>query len=255
MTVHHIRTLGSDTNVQNPVQTPTAKPEAQAAGKGLAEALAQGQVWTGKAWQHEHLPVVPTGYPTLDELFEGWPKGALTEILYSQAGIGEMRLLVPALAELSQQERWIMLIAPPFLPNAEVLAQHGVDTSKLLIVRPESVRDLHWTLEECLHGGTCSAVLAWPGSMDLKTIRRLQLAAEAGSTLGLLFRAEHVAQESSAAALRLTLAATAEGTEIKVIKRRGGWPKSPVQMNFGFIANREDVRPASDVIQGPWVQH
>lgn len=239
MTVHHNKAASADTLASN----------------NLDNVLAQGQVWTGKTWQHDHLPVVPTGYPTLDELFAGWPKGALTEIIYGQAGIGEMRLLVPALAELSQQERWIMLIAPPFLPNAEVLAQHGVDTSKLLIIRPDTVRDLHWTVEESLRAGTCSAVLAWPGSMDIKVIRRLQLAAEAGNTLGLLFRPEQAANEPSTAALRLTLQASATGSEVKVIKRRGGWPKSPVQLDFGFADEPETTVGQSDIIQGPWSRH
>jgi len=47
--------------------------------------------------------VVSSGFPELDAGLPGggWPAGALTEILPAHEGIGELRLLGPALAGLS----------------------------------------------------------------------------------------------------------------------------------------------------------
>lgn len=217
---------------------------------GLAEALSGGQVWQGKHWQNGTQATLSTGHAALDELLQGWPQGALSEILYSQSGIGEMRLLVPALAALSQQDRWIMMVAPPFLPNDDALTAAGVDTSKLLVVRPESVRDLLWTLEEGLRSGTCSAVLAWPARLDTRQLRRLQLAAEQGQALGFMFRPTEQVDDASPAALRLRIQPTATATRVEVIKRRGGWAPEPVQMDLGLM--NPALSTGDAVIQGPW---
>lgn len=228
----------------------------------LSQVLDEGQVWQGRYWQHHAFHGLDTRHDALNQLFAGWPQGALTEVLYSQAGIGEMRMLVPALAELSQQNRWIMMIAPPFMPNADALTAAGVDSSKLLIVRPESVNDLLWTLEESLRSGTCSAVLAWPSTLNPKATRRLQLAAETGKALGILFRPLSQASEASPAALRLKVSPAKQGTQAQVLKRRGGWTSEPVQMNLGFAElAASEPRPlqrprhtdTSPVVQGPWL--
>lgn len=238
-------------------------PALAATEASLDHVIAQGQVWQGKHWHTAQPTTIPTGHSALDDLFagKGWPQGALTEILYQQAGIGEMRLLIPALAELSQQSRWIMMIAPPFLPNAAALESAGVDTSKLLIIRPESIRDLLWTLEESLRTGSCSAVMAWPNALNATETRRLQLAAETGKTIGFLFRPVATAQNASPAAVRLELQPGTQGTHVKVLKRRAGWPSEPLQLDLGFgDLTRPAINPnavktntgKAPVMRGPW---
>lgn len=233
-------------------------PAHKATETSLDQVIAQGQVWQGKHWHAVEPATISTGYSALDNLFagKGWPQGALTEVLYQQAGIGEMRLLIPALAELSQQSRWIMMIAPPFLPNAAALEAAGVDTSKLLIIRPESIRDLLWTLEESLRTGSCSAVMAWPNTLSSAETRRLQLAAETGKTLGFLFRPIATAQNTSPAAVRLELQPSTQGTQVKVLKRRAGWPGEPLQLDLGFGELTQPGIPSNaakaPIIRGPW---
>ncbi|MCH8552151.1 MAG: translesion DNA synthesis-associated protein ImuA [Natronospirillum sp.] len=226
----------------------------------LDSVIGQGQVWQGRHWPANSGQGLKTGHAQLDALLaeQGWPRGALSEVLYHQSGIGEMQLLVPALAELSRQDRWIMLIAPPFVPNAAALEAAGVDTSRLLVVQPGSVRDLLWTIEESLRSGTCSAVLAWPQQLETRAVRRLQLAAESGRSLGLLFRPERQANEASPAALRLRVAPTRQGlTEVTVLKQRGGFGQAPAQLDLGLGRGTRHTGSAEDadlaeVIQGPW---
>ena len=55
----------------------------------------------------------PTGFPVLDRQLPGggWPVDGIAELLYDHQGIGELRLLVPALAYLSrEQARWLLCL-------------------------------------------------------------------------------------------------------------------------------------------------
>lgn len=175
--------------------------------------------------QHTGLQHVSTGYPALDDNLpgSGWPLGALTELLHEQPGIGELRLLIPALARLSREGRWIALIAPPYIPYAPALAALGVELSRVLLVHPGDEQDGLWAVEQALRNGNCGAVLAWPRSVDERSLRRLQLAAETGGTWGVLLRGAPSAIQSSPAALRLQLAPHEHGLAVRFLKCRGGF--------------------------------
>ncbi|MHB8697694.1 MAG: translesion DNA synthesis-associated protein ImuA [Sulfuricaulis sp.] len=184
-------------------------------------------------WRGSTAPAVsgqPSGFTELDAEFPGggWPIGALTEILTGCAGIGELRLLLPALARLAQQDRWVTFIAPPYIPYAPALLHAGVNPKHVLVVHARASNDALWATEQALRAGTCGAVLAWPVMADMKRLRRLQLAAETGNSLGLLFRPLDVASESSPAALRLKLEPAASGLAVHILKRRGSWPTGPI---------------------------
>jgi hypothetical protein len=165
-----------------------------------------------------------TGFSELDQLLPGggWPLGALTELYHAQPGIGELRLLMPALARLSRQGRWIAIIAPPYVPYAPALASFGLDLSRVLLVHPKSPVDGLGALEQGLRSGTCGAVLAWPKQIDQQALQRLQLAAEAGRTWGILFRDPAYQAQRSPAALQLRLETRNGDTAIHISKCRAG---------------------------------
>lgn len=173
-----------------------------------------------------------TGYPELDRHLPGggWPPGALTEILLAEYGTGELELLMPALAALSQASEegtaggWVAWIAPPFHPYPPALAQWGIDVSRVLIVHPGKTTEALWAAEQALLSGNCAAVLLWPSSLDDASARRLQLAAEQGQSWAIAFRPLAAAAQSSPAALRLQLLPGARGTDISILKSRGGRP-------------------------------
>ena len=175
-----------------------------------------------------------SGYERLDRHLPGggWPRHALTEILTEQYGIGEIRLLMPALAALSTSEHsagfaepgWIAWVAPPLQPYPPALQQWGMDLSRMLIVRPKTDKDVLWSAEQALSSGTCAAVLLWPEQLDDQAGRRLQLAAEKGNSWAIAFRPLAARSEPSAAALRIELRANAAGMRLSIIKSRGGRP-------------------------------
>lgn len=193
--------------------------------------LQRTDVWRGGRFATA-VKAVPSGFSELDELLGGgWPQGALTEIMTSRQGIGALRLLMPALARLSQDDRWICWVAPPHIPYAPALLNAGIDLSRILLVHPGAQQDGLWAVEQSLRCGNCAAVLAWPTLDDKVILRRLQLAAEAGDALGVLFRPRHFVQRPSAAALRIQLAPGIDGgLSVSILKRRGGWAAGPVHL-------------------------
>ncbi|MFT5014825.1 MAG: hypothetical protein ACI9HY_002991 [Planctomycetaceae bacterium] len=192
----------------------------------------------------------PTGYKSLDTLLvdDGWPNQGLTEVLHDQPGVGELRLLAPALASLSQtQNRWLLWIAPPYIPYAPALSRAGIDLSRLLIVNPDHQADRLWVLEKALASNSCSAVMAWPGQLNHKQLRRLQVASKTGHCLGVLYRHSRVADQPSPAELRLRLFSKA-GTSsalndrsqlnLQILKRKGGWATNIFQLELNDNLNQ-----------------
>jgi protein ImuA len=208
----------------------------------LESVLQHPGIWRGYQRAQTGEDALPTGYAALDELLPGggWPRGALTELLIERQGIGELRLLTPALARLSEADGWLAWVAPPYVPYAAALAAAGIDLKRLVVAKPSSETDAWWTAEQALRSGACGALLAWLRAADERRMRRLQLAAETGHTWGVLFRHARVAQARSPAALRLLLEPAANGLAVHVLKRRGGPVSQPliVAMPQAGIARR-----------------
>ena len=164
-----------------------------------------------------------TGFPALDQALPdaGWPMGALTEILVPREGIGELRLVVPALADLGAGGRWLAWVGTPGLPYAPALAARGIVLPRMLWVRADSAAEQLWSMEQALRSGVCGAVLAWPTRVHPRRLRRLQLAAESGGAWALLFRRDIELSDASPASLRLRVTPAARGLAVEVLKCRG----------------------------------
>ena len=173
---------------------------------------------------------MPTGFANLDAELPGggWPSGALTEILGSCEGIGELGLLLPALARLTSAGKRVVWLAPPHLPYAPALAAAGIDLAHLAVVRAPGRRDALWAAEQALRAGSCHALLAWLRNARYQELRRLALAAEASHAFVALFRPREAARESSPACLRIALEPAAAALEARILKRRGAPAAAPL---------------------------
>lgn len=207
-------------------------------------------IWRGDRFATADVPAVPSGFAELDAELPGggWPRGALTELLIDGEGIGELALLMPALARVKAEGGWSMLIAPPHVPHAPAWSAAGVDLSRLAVVSPAAPRDALWAAEQALASGAPQAVLCWGGNPDPRQLRRLQVAAVAGNTLAFLFRPLRAALEASVAPLRIALRAGPQGNlSVSVFKRRGPPQAAPIRIALSR-PGRVRVRELYDVV-------
>ena len=199
----------------------------------LADVLARGDVWRGDALATLPDSAIPSGYAELDAELPGggWPRGNLTELLVDRSSVGEMSLLLPALAHLSGAGGWLALVAPPWQPHAPAWAAAGVALERLVVVRPS--QDLAWSIEQLLACGGFAAVLAWPAvGIDAKALRRLQVAAEGRSVFACLWRSTAVSQQPSPAPLRVMLSPAPDALAVRILKRRGRPASQPLRLPF-----------------------
>jgi hypothetical protein len=197
----------------------------------LAALLHNPLVWRGDQLARSD-DAICSGFPELDGELPGggWPKRALTELLHDAQGIGELRLLLPALARLARSGEAIVLVAPPQLPYAPAFAASGIGPARLFVVAAEG-KDRWWSAEQVLRADSVGALLFWPGSLNEQRLRRLQLAAQDSDTLAFLFAGTAYAGQASPSPLRLRLAAEKDRLQVDVFKRRGGVMVRPLLLN------------------------
>jgi protein ImuA len=132
-------------------------------------------LWRGSQLARAHGKYVDTGYAALSVELPGggWPLGTLVELLVQQPGVGEVRLLQPALAAVSK--RPIALLQPPHTPNALAFACMGLALEKLMLVRAPRTADALWSAEQMLKAGSCGAVVLWRQYVRSESVRRLHL--------------------------------------------------------------------------------
>jgi hypothetical protein len=179
-------------------------------------------IWRGQ--RALRVQAMPTGHGDLDRLLPGGglPCDALTEVLHARPGVGEMGLILPMLGHLTQAGSRVGLVAPPHLPYAPALARVGIVLPRMVVVDPPSSGEPLWSIEQMLRAGVFGAVVGWVREADMQALRRLQLAAEAGHTIGVLMRPMSAELQPSPAALRLKLTRVESRLDVEVLKARGG---------------------------------
>ncbi len=153
-----------------------------------------------------------TNFDALDRVLPngGWPCVGITEILVPDIATSALRILVPALADVSKGKKWIVLVNPPYTLFPLAWEQEGADIAKILVVDlPESDSSIRkntlWAYEQALRFDDCGAALFWANEMSNLELRKLHLAAEAGNTWAIIFRSLRFASHSSSASLRIQL--------------------------------------------------
>ena len=139
----------------------------------LQQVLQRGQVWSANDCPEKPHDVLASGFSQLDQYLpaHGWQPGQVCEI-YAPPGHGEVSLVLPALRQLSQQQRWMLWVAPPAIPYAPALHQSGIQLERILVVQSDDYQQALWCMEEGLRSGQCSAVLGWPQQWHKSHIRR-----------------------------------------------------------------------------------
>lgn len=230
------RSSGSSSRLSSPLSSPPAFDR-------LHPETLHPALWRGHQLGRHGVQGVATGFAALDAQLPGggWPRRALSELLLAHPGLGEIRLVAPALAAVQQAGRVVMLFDPPAALSGWALADMGLEVERLLLIqaathvpvdpvgrpggplRPVELKARLWALEQALKSGHVGAVLAWlPPCLSPDRVRRLQLAAQAHDGPAFVLREAAAQGQPSAAPLRLGLrAAGVDQLAVSVFKRRG----------------------------------
>ena len=221
--------------------------QAQPKPKGpisLESLLNHGQLWRGKG---QHTKVFhSTGFAELDQVLPhgGWPQDAIIELISPAPGLGDMALVLPELARLSQQEGVVACIAPPWLLHGPMLEESGVCLERLLCV-PSSLEVTHkgankskhmqsqqWAAEQIIKSGGCNGLLYWQAKpLPFIHYRRLQMLC--GQFYCPVFMFHQSAPINSPSSVRLKIVARAEKhVQVQVLKVRGAWGQQLLNINM-----------------------
>ena len=217
----------------------------------LADLLQRQAVWRGGN-APVTIPAVPTGYAGLDAELPGggWPVGGLAEVLCRSEGIGELQIVLPALAALTAAGHRVAWLAPPHLPYAPALRAAGVRLEQLTVIRAPGRRDALWAAEQALRARSFHVLLLWLPQASYAELRRLAVAAQAGPGFALAFRPPEAACESSPAVLRLALEPGLEPRlAVRILKRRGAPAAAPLPVP---IERPVTARPAHALGRTPF---
>jgi hypothetical protein len=153
----------------------------------------------------EKTPTFSTGSAAIDRLLPGGGlrHGMLVEWLAELPGCGAATLGLVAAREACRAGGMLVVVdrAEAFYPPAAV--GWGVDPGRLIVVRPRTMRDEMWAAVQSLRSPVVAAVWTMIDRVDSRNFRRLQLAAEAGRTLGVLVRGASARGQPSWADVRL----------------------------------------------------
>ena len=229
-------------------------------------------LWLGHQLGRSAAPAIATGFARLDaELVGGgWPRGALSELLFAHPGVGELRLLAPTLVATQRAGRLVMLFDPPAALAAAALAALDFVVDELLVVEtrrhgqgvpvPTSLTaprggcldrrsggDGLWALEQALKSGHVGAIVAWlPPRLRAEPLRRLQLAAHRHDGAAFVIREPAAAARPTAAPLRVSLhPGGGDRLQLRIVKRRGPPLESPLELELPSVLSAAARRRAA----------
>lgn len=138
----------------------------------------------------------------------GFEWGTLIEWLSEGDGHDAATLALVMSARLMEREGGALVVIDgnqEFYPPAATGL--GIPLERTVMVQPGNGREALWALEHSLRSRAVAVALGWVGGLNDRVYRRLQLAAEAGGSLGFLLRPASCRADPSWAEVRLLVQA------------------------------------------------
>jgi protein ImuA len=180
------------------------------------------------------LPHCSSGLPALDDaLGGGFALGAVHELVAASEGAPAVSLALWTATQAAGRNqspsgsvgrtRWIFYIDTQHELYPPAVAQLGVPLGRLMVVRASRTTDALWVCEQALRCQAVAAVVLPLRTIDAYASRRLQLAAEAGQSLGLLICRDQPDGHTFAAS-RLRIQSVSHPDHELALARRDGAP-------------------------------
>jgi len=103
--------------------------------------------------------------------------GALTELVPVEMGIGEVRLVLPALRQLCRAKRRVAFVDPPCTPHPLALHGQGLPSNGPFGLPPKPTQTGCGRRLSCCVSPASGAVLLWSRRPQDRDLDKLQLAA------------------------------------------------------------------------------
>jgi len=98
-------------------------------------------------------------------------------------------MLMPLLAQLSQDNRWLVWVDPPVSLPKEILLASGIDLNKVILLKTDDKHSTYDLARKALKVGTCHAVISWSGyHLSGDELCALEEAALTGKSHGIVIR-------------------------------------------------------------------
>lgn len=187
-----------------------------------------------------HGGVISTGCPAWDALLPGggFRRGSLVEWLAEGDGTGRQTLALYVARQACREGGVVVVLDPERNLFPPAVFHWGIPPEALIVVQPSDPGEHLWALEQSLRCRAVAGVLAGLEKLDPLVFRRLQIAAQQGGGLGLLFRPEGARQEPTWAEVRFWVEPRPGGfwggrrVKIEVLRLRGGIAGGSIELEI-----------------------
>ena len=195
--------------------------------------------------QNDDHQNISSSYKNLDvELPNGrWPESCLIEILSRETTASEMLFLIPTLKKIASQNKYLIMLAPPYLPYIPTFQSFGIPEELILIVKTNKVTEKLWVIEQSIRNNSFGALLAWiKEPCTFEKLRKVQILAKKGSGLNFIFRSLTAKKNPSPSPLRIAIYSQRYPLiKLDIIKRRGPTKLKPIDIDISANFSQKNI--------------
>lgn len=112
----------------------------------------------------------------------------VTEIILSREMATNLQLVLPMLAHLNQENRWLAWIDPPLALLKQWQQQNGSLSDDIMVLRSSTNHSAFELAQKALSAGTCHAVIVWSDQLTKAELDFLDQASREGRSHGIVLR-------------------------------------------------------------------
>jgi protein ImuA len=149
----------------------------------------------------------------------------------SLLGCGEIELMLPIVMQKNVKNKRLFIINPPANINSRWLATKGWHHFSPIILTPTNKLEALWCCEQVIRSGIAHTIVYWQESLNIKQARRLQILSAQYHSLLINYNVASTAPTPLPINLDFRLYYGQKKWAIDILKVRGGWPQSGINID------------------------
>lgn len=179
---------------------------------------------------------------SIDEL----PESELTELVCDDTS-GALYSLLPSLARLSEENRWITLVSPPANLDEKLFAAYGIDPSRVLLIHPKDSSQNTSVMNKALKNGKSGIVVYWSDKVPARFLAQWRKSVKQGSCIGVWVNLGGRPSASRSIAVTMDVKTASKYVKVKKIKEYGiaSFQRSEIvlpRINTDFLIGSRELR-------------